>query len=115
MSAVADAVVSAELPSYMRFTGAVSPADGSLAYSDATRTVRFTLGELKAGETRNVAFQVALLPSQSQRGTSPVLLYPQQLSGFDRFAQTSVGNTAGALTTAIPKDPSYTSAQANVQ
>lgn len=107
VNSVAGAVARMTLPSYVRFTGQVS--DGSVVtYSETTREVTWTVGDLGAGNLRQAAFQVALLPSTAQRGTSPVLVSEQTISGFDRFVQQEMQDTAPALTTETRTDPSYT-------
>lgn len=114
VNSIAGALARMTLPSYVRFTGKVS--DGSTVnYSETTREVTWTVGDLGPGNTRQAAFQVALLPSTAQRGTSPVLVFEQAISGFDRFVQQQVGGTAPALTTQITADPQYSINSAAVQ
>lgn len=102
-NAVANATVSSVLPTYVTFLGA---QDGSITYDPGSRTVKWDLGELKAGVgystvARSGAFQVSVTPSSSQVGTSPALTGATALSGTDRFAQVQVGATAEAPTTKL--------------
>ena len=76
VNTVADATVTGTLPSYVRF---VSSSDPSITYNATSRTVTWKAGEVAAGAgtstgARQGAFEVALLPSASQRGTSPILM-----------------------------------------
>ena len=106
VNTVADATVTATLPSYVRFVGTGDP---SLAYNATTRTVTWKAGEVAAGAgfsgaLERTSFRVALLPSASQRGTSPVLVSAQNVSGVDRFTQATISFTSPELTTAAADD-----------
>lgn len=120
VNSVADAVVSGTLPSYVRFTGATSPADGSISYNAATRTVSWRAGDVApgaghAGPARTGAFQVALLPSVSQRGTSPILMSSIRVTGFDRFTEKPVELTHPEVTTRIVTDPAFVQGKGEVR
>ncbi|MDB5264898.1 MAG: hypothetical protein JWN64_469 [Parcubacteria group bacterium] len=84
VNTVKGAKVTAVLPSYVRYTGMMSPAGSNLEYNDTTRTLTWNAGEVSASKV--LSFQVGLLPTDSQRGTSPLLLANQQFSGTDTFA-----------------------------
>ena len=104
VNSVADAQVSGILPSYVRFVRAVSPADGTLTFNETTRTVSWRAGEVAAGQgygspARTASFEVVLLPSSSQRGTSPVLMTTPTVTGVDRFTQKQLSNTHASVTT----------------
>jgi len=93
----------------------VHPDDGSITYNAATREVSWAVGDMPAGTTgKQGAFQVSLLPSASQRGTSPILVFPQTITGTDRFLQKQVTGSAPDLTTKTPTDPGYNPAYGNV-
>ncbi len=104
VNSVADATVSGSLPSYVRFVRAVNPADGSLAFNETTRMVTWRAGEVPAGQgygsaARTASFEVALLPSIAQRGTSPVLMTTPSATGVDRFTQKQLSNSHASVTT----------------
>jgi hypothetical protein len=110
MNAVANAVVTATLPSYVRWTGAVSPQGANVSYDSTTRAITWRIGDVPAatsGSAREVAFQVALTPSVSQAGTAPVILGEARISGADRFTGTTVSSVRPALTTRITTDPAF--------
>ncbi len=110
VNSVGGAKVVATLPSYVTFTGNVQPSDGSVTYNAATREVTWVVGDMPAGTAaRTAAFQVSLLPSTSQRGTSPVLVFPQTISGFDRFVEAQITGTAPEITIKTQTDPGYNS------
>ena len=115
VNSVGGARVTATLPSYVTFTGKVSPADGSVTYNASTREVTWVVGDMSAGSSgHSAAFQVGLLPSTSQQGTSPVLVFPQTISGFDRFVEKQVTSTVSDITTKTTTDPGYTTSSGNV-
>ncbi len=108
LNSVANTSVSATLPSYVSYTGAVSPNDGSVVYNATSRRITWSAGEVPAGGgTRTVSFQVKLLPSVSQRGTSPILMSAQQITGTDRFTQKPISFTSPEITTQTPADPQF--------
>ena len=110
VNSVGGARVTASLPSYVTFTGNVQPSDGSVTYNASTREVTWVVGDMPAGTTgRTAAFQVSLLPSTSQQGTSPVLVFPQTITGFDRFVEAQVSSVASDITTKTETDPGYNS------
>jgi len=115
VNSVADTVVSGVLPSYVRYVGATSPADGSVSYNAATRTVTWRAGEIAAGASDSSAFQVALLPSASQRGTSPILMSSIKVTGTDRFTQKPISLTRPEITTQTVSDPSYMQGKGEVR
>ena len=120
VNSVADTVVTGVLPSYVRYVGATSPADGSVSYNAATRTVTWRAGEIANGVgfstgARSAAFQVALLPSASQRGTSPILMSSIKVTGTDRFTQKALSLTRPEITTQITSDPSYVQGKGDVR
>jgi hypothetical protein len=99
---VANTIAQTVLPPYVKF---VSAQDGSgITYDAASRTVKWALGDVKAGAgftapSRQASFQVTLTPSTSQVGKTPDLTGSTQVSGQDRFAQVTVGASAPAPTT----------------
>ena len=108
---VGGGTVTAILPSYVTFTGKMTPTDGSLSYNANSNTVTWNIGDIPAGTTGSsalqAAFQVSITPSASQAVTSPILVGNQTLSGTDRFTQTPVGDTVDALDIETPSDPGY--------
>jgi len=107
---VANASVSTVLPPYIEFVAA-QPGN-SLTYDSASRTVRWNIGDIKAGTgytlgTSQAAFQVVLNPSTSQVGTTPMLTGGTLLSGQDRFAQVAVRASAPSPTTNIAGEAGF--------
>lgn len=112
VSASKDTVVTGTLPSYVRYIGAT---DNSVSYNTATRVVTWRAGEIAKGGNRSASFQVALLPSVSQRGTSPVLLSSVSATGYDSFAQTQLTASVSPVTTQTLSDPAYVQGRGEVR
>lgn len=120
VNSVADAVVTGTLPSYVRYVGATNPADGSITYNAASRTVTWKAGDVAIGSghgtaARQASFQVALLPSISQRGTSPVLMSSLKATGFDRFTERQLSVGQSDITTQTLGDPAFVQGKAEVK
>lgn len=116
LNGVADGAVTFTLPTYVRYTGAVSPSDGSVVYDDASRTVTWRVGDVPAGGSgKQIALQVALTPSVTQKGQTPVLIGPQTFTGVDRFTGGTVTATARELDIRVTSDPAYQSSYGMVK
>ena len=102
---VSHASVSAVLPSYMKWTGEVSPSSEQVTYNPVGGEIVWDAGDIEAGlgvgsPPREVAFQVTLLPSLGQVGTSPTLIGESSARGTDLFTGIEVkSNVRPALTT----------------
>jgi hypothetical protein len=112
-NAVDDVRISAALPSYVRFMDIVSPANENLTYNPIGGQVLWDIGTMEAGggtlsgSQREVAFQIAFIPSISQIGDSPILVNEQTITGKDRFTGTEVSGVRNALTTRLSTDPQF--------
>ncbi len=108
-SEVANATVQTVLPPYVRF---ISAGNSAVSYDSGSRTVRWTIGNLKVGvgyssPAQTAAFQVGLSPSVSQVGSTPTVTGDVQFQGQDRFAQVNVTSNAQAPTTQLIGDSGY--------
>ncbi len=117
VNTVADTVVTGTLPSYVRYVGA---SDGSVSYNSATRVVTWKAGEVPAGAgygaaSKQASIQVALLPSVSQRGTSPILMSAIKGSGYDKFTAKTITLTRPEITTQASGDPAYVQGKGEVR
>ncbi len=113
-SAVAGGAVTATLPSYVTYSG-VTAGTGSMSYNSTTRTVTWNVGDLAQRTSAQGFFQVSLIPSTTQRGSTPFITGPASFSGYDRFAGVQVTASAYPATTETKGDPGYVSANASVQ
>lgn len=102
VNSVGGAVVSAVLPSYVRYTGQAFPVDASVSYNETTRTVTWNAGDVPAGTTKEIQFQIALTPSASQRSTTPIVVQSATYAGTDRFTGERITGTAPELNATIP-------------
>ena len=106
VNTVANATVKMTLPSYVRFTGLANPAS-AVKFNESTRELTWALDSMAPGASKSVAFQVALLPSVSQKGTSPLLTSEIVITGHDRFVDKETTGKAQAVSTETNTDPDY--------
>jgi len=111
---ISNAKVSASLPSYIRWMGVVSPTTENISYSPVGGEIVWNVGDVKAGTglvspAKEISFQVALLPSISQVGTSPDLTNDVNITGTDRFTNRVLNYSARGVSTRLSTDPGYTS------
>lgn len=110
-NAVSDARVVATLPSYVRFMNVTSPVSEKLTFNPIGGQITWEIGDTEpsreVGAQREVAFQIAFLPSVSQISETPVLINRQTISGFDEFVQKTVTGTKASLTTRLSTDPGF--------
>jgi hypothetical protein len=109
---ISKAQVVSSLPSWVRFVGPVAPASEDLSYNSSTREIVWNIGNIRRGtgitnSEREVAFQIALNPSISQVGTSPVLIKDAILTGHDDFANVSVRVNKYPLSTQLTNDGAF--------
>lgn len=98
-NSVANGAVTAIIPSYVRFTGVVSPQVESVTYNPVGGILTWNLGDVPAGTTRTVAFEIGITPSLAQIGTTPTLITEQRVFGYDRFIRRNVEGMSLPLST----------------
>jgi hypothetical protein len=96
---LSDAIVEATLPPYVTWTNNTQASYGTLTYNESTRTISWRIGDMDAGKTLAAAYQVSVLPSQSQVGTVPALVLEQRSRAKDRFTGTTVRATTPDVAT----------------
>jgi hypothetical protein len=104
--------VSAFLPQYVNWLGAVSPSNEMISYASTTGTIEWDPGNVPAGtgfssSPRQVDFQVSFTPSLTQVGSAPALLSNINLTGTDSFTNDSLSGSAQDLTGKITSDANY--------
>lgn len=104
--------VVSSLPSYVKWLGFVSPTNEKINYDSSTGQIVWNVGNILAGTgsaspAREIFFQVSLLPSVSQIGTTPVLINAATMSGKDSFTGIQVGGTSDSLSTDLSSDPYF--------
>ena len=95
---LANAVVSAILPSYVKFLK--SDSGSAISFNASTHVITWTVGDMSGGAAQNGMFEIGITPSVSQIGTLPDLVGNERVDAYDRFARTSIDSTAATLTTA---------------
>lgn len=81
---VTGAVVTTSLPQYVSWKN-LALGDGSVLFNPISKEITWTVGGIDAGGKKTVSFQVGLLPSQNQIGTTPALVGAQRFRATDRF------------------------------
>ncbi len=81
---VTGGVLTTSLPQYVSWEN-LSSGDGSLGFNPVSKELTWTVGEIKAGAKKTTTFQIALLPSQNQIGTTPAVIGAQRFRATDRF------------------------------
>ena len=94
------AEVTTTLPQYVNWLDLVTVGD-VVSYNTETRVLKWTIGDLDAGETEDMSMQISFKPSTSQIGRTPTLLDTQRLKATDRFTGTVIRAESSALTTRI--------------
>jgi hypothetical protein len=81
---VTGAVLTTSLPQYVNWKN-LSVGDGTLTFNPISKEITWTIGAIDAGATRTTSFQVGLLASQNQVGTTPAIVGTQRFRATDRF------------------------------
>lgn len=88
-------LITAHLPSYVKWKNQTTPSSEDISFDSATRTVTWNLGKVNKGDgfvsaAREIHFQVALEPSLSQVGSAPTLLNNTTFKAKDTFTDTTI-------------------------
>jgi hypothetical protein len=117
---ISNAVMKAQLPPYVRWSGVFSPNTENLTFNQKDGTVTWDIGNVAAGAgstgtaSRQVAFEISLTPSSSQVGDTPALILNQSFSGTDSFTGTTLSQKIANTTTIQPNDPGFVDSEAKV-
>lgn len=114
-----DAEVRATLPSYVTWTGRISPAGENLTWIPERNEVIWRVGDIPAGSAGQIAkeasFQVSLTPSFSQIGSLPDLVQNISLRVTDAFTTRPLNIAVPDLTTDLRADSRYTAIDGTVR
>ena len=102
--------VYASLPSYISWEGNFLPLGENISYDKINGRVIWQADSLPAGTgilrpAVEAAFQIGIIPSLAQVGTSPVLISEAIAEGEDEFAGLVLRDAKNALTTRLFTDP----------
>ena len=106
---LADAVLTATLPSYVRWVGSYSPPSEKVTFNSRDGSVTWKIGAIDAGvgldaaPARQVAIAVGITPSTSQIGAEPALLQNIKLEAIDASSSDPVTRSVGDVTTNLAK------------
>ncbi len=112
-------LVRSSLPPYMEYKNSVSPADTNVSFDQNTGVLEWKVGRVLAGTgflrpAIQISFQLGLVPSASQVGSSPVIVNEAEAAGRDTFTDSAISSTGSAITIELPDDPSLDSIQKKV-
>src|SRR3989338_8879232 len=102
-------IVRASLPANVQWKSSFNPSDQQLLYDPDTREIMWDAGFVLAGTgytrpTREVSFQVGVLPGISDVGRSPILVSSATMSGIDSFTGFRIEQKSAAVTTRVSDD-----------
>ena len=117
--------VKAVLPSNVRLTGKIFPEEetSKFSFDSQSREIVWSVRDneiMEAGtgvlnSAPNIAFQVALRPSNSQKGEASLIIGKARISGDDQWTDTMIESTSFSIDTALPDDPSVSGDQGIVE
>lgn len=117
---IANAEVTTRLPPNVTWENVTKTDGAPVTYDNASGEVRWRIGKIPAGTgvlspTLTAAFQVAIIPAETDRGKAIRLINPSRLTGTDSFANIPVNQEIDVLTTELPFDTSATSGHETVR
>ncbi|MBP7804917.1 MAG: DUF11 domain-containing protein [Candidatus Pacebacteria bacterium] len=111
-NALADAVATSQLPTYVDWVGVISPTSEKIEYDSTTRNIRWTIGAIApntglAGLPKTVSFQVRLNPSITQVGSTPKLVLDSRVTARDTFTGETLTANRAATSTLLTNDTGF--------
>lgn len=111
-SDVRESQMFATVPRGVRWLGEVAPATEKLSYDETNRILTWEVGYLPAGSageerSREIAFQVELIPSANQAGQGVNLLENIRAVAIDTFTGEAINRTLNNLTTILSTDANF--------
>lgn len=99
-------VMETALPVYVNWLDAYE-APGTVVYNTVSKNLRWNIGDMKAGERKELTMQVSFTPSVSQVNSSPLLLNQQKIRANDRFTGGLLQESASAVTTELSTEMGF--------
>lgn len=90
------AVVTTSLPQYASWSDQYE-GDGTVEFNPVAKQLKWNVGDVTAGTSKTLHFQVTLLPSVTQVGKTLVVIGAQELRATDRFTGVSLRATQKEL------------------
>ncbi len=113
-SGLSNARVLAPLPLYVTWLDETT-GDGRFEYNQTNRTLIWDVGSVAANSDAAASFEVSLLPSTSQIGTTPTLLGRQTLTATDSFTGGAVNASGEVVTTELASEVGFPSGNGRVE
>ncbi len=114
--------VKAVLPDNVNLTGKISPEEESsnFAFDSQSREIVWQIGDLEIGagffnQPKTCVFQIALTPTQNQKGEPAVLVNEVKVSGEDQWTEQIINIAAEAIDTTLPDDETISREQGIIQ
>lgn len=109
---ISNGLVSAPLPSYVKWLGQVYPETEDVQFDQSNNRVVWNVGNISAGagfstDLKQVSFKVSLLPSISQVGSAPAIIKQADFSGLDSYTNIQIFSSAPQTTTQLVGDPAF--------
>ena len=111
---ITQTAVTATLPTYVTWENQTTGA-GDISYDSVKRTVTWNVGSVDANAAAFASFQIDIVPSKSQIGTTPTLVSEQRLRANDRFTGTVVRDVSPAVTTEMSPEGGHSKGNGRVQ
>lgn len=107
-----NAKMTAFLPSYIRWLNVVSPSGADIKFNERDGAIVWNIGNIPAGTgtvlaSKEIAFQVGLIPSLSQIGSSPILVDKLEAEADDNFIEQSFVAKVSSLDTMLNYDEQF--------
>ena len=100
----------AYLPPYVRWLNKFEPSQTDVKYDSSTGKITWKIGRLAANTgilslSKNLVFQIGFIPGSDQVGSVVELVKNAVISGKDSFTGAMLENSAPAIKTDLPDDP----------
>lgn len=104
-SDVVKLVLKATLAPGVQWTGKTSVSRGAEPkYNPSSRTITWEISSLSAFDSANINFEVGITPTESQQGTTPMLLTNIHASAFDTYIEKDISVIGSSVDSSLPKD-----------
>lgn len=103
---VTGASVATALPQYVSWQNQTG-GDGTILFNPISKEVTWSVGDIEAGKQKQMQFQVSLLPSQNQIGTTPAIIATSRFRATDRFTGDVVRAETPPLSTELSTEAGF--------
>lgn len=107
-------VVTAKLPQYVSWLDEYE-GEGTVEFNTINKEIRWSAGDINAGRSEELTFQVGLLPSVTQVGRTAVVIGMQELRATDRFTGVALRATRSELSNELSTELGFTSGNGIIQ